>query len=54
MLKVGYLGRVAEDGKSAIASLWSVDDAGTQALMEAFYKDLKKGDISTTEALESI
>ena len=37
--------------KNAIASLWSVDDAGTQALMEAFYKDLKKGDISPTEAL---
>jgi CHAT domain-containing protein/lipopolysaccharide biosynthesis regulator YciM len=37
--------------KNAIASLWSVDDAGTQALMEAFYKELKKGDVSTTEAL---
>ncbi len=37
--------------KNAIASLWSVDDAGTQALMEIFYKELKKGDISPTEAL---
>ncbi|GBO54462.1 hypothetical protein APA_2410 [Pseudanabaena sp. lw0831] len=37
--------------KNAIASLWSVDDAGTQALMEVFYKELKKGDISPTEAL---
>ena len=37
--------------KSAIASLWSVDDVGTQALMEAFYKELKKGDVSPTEAL---
>lgn len=37
--------------KQAIASLWSVDDAGTQALMEVFYKELKKGDVSTTEAL---
>lgn len=37
--------------KNAIASLWSVDDAGTQALMEAFYKELKKGDVTTTEAL---
>ncbi len=37
--------------KNAIASLWSVDDAGTQALMEAFYKELKKDDVSPTEAL---
>ncbi|MFZ4728337.1 MAG: CHAT domain-containing protein [Pseudanabaena sp.] len=37
--------------KNAIASLWSVDDAGTQALMEIFYKELKKADISPTEAL---
>jgi len=37
--------------KTAIASLWNVDDVGTQALMEAFYKELKKGDVSSTEAL---
>jgi CHAT domain-containing protein/lipopolysaccharide biosynthesis regulator YciM len=37
--------------KNAIASLWSVNDAGTQALMEAFYRELKKGDVSSTEAL---
>jgi len=37
--------------KSAIASLWSVDDVGTQALMEAFYKELQKGDVSPTDAL---
>ncbi|WP_190303507.1 CHAT domain-containing protein [Pseudanabaena sp. UWO311] len=37
--------------KNAIASLWSVDDAGTQALMEAFYKELKKADVSPTESL---
>jgi CHAT domain-containing protein/uncharacterized protein HemY len=37
--------------KQAIASLWSVDDVGTQALMEAFYKELKTGNVTTAEAL---
>jgi CHAT domain-containing protein len=37
--------------KQAIASLWSVNDEGTQALMEAFYGELKKGNVSSTEAL---
>jgi CHAT domain-containing protein len=37
--------------KQAIASLWTVDDAGTQALMEAFYGELQKGDIPVAEAL---
>lgn len=37
--------------KQAIASLWSVDDVGTQALMEAFYKELKTGNVTTVEAL---
>ncbi|NMF59546.1 tetratricopeptide repeat protein [Pseudanabaena yagii GIHE-NHR1] len=37
--------------KQAIASLWSVNDEGTQALMEAFYSELKKGDVTPTEAL---
>ncbi len=37
--------------KQAIASLWSVNDEGTQALMEAFYDELKKGNVSSTEAL---
>ena len=38
--------------KQAIASLWKVDDAGTQALMEVFYQELKKGNITSTEALQ--
>jgi CHAT domain-containing protein len=37
--------------KQAIASFWSVDDVGTQALMEAFYKELKTGNVTTAEAL---
>jgi len=37
--------------KQAIASLWKVDDAGTQALMTAFYQELQKGDATVTEAL---
>jgi CHAT domain-containing protein len=37
--------------KNAIASLWNVNDEGTQALMSAFYDELKKGDVTSTEAL---
>ncbi|MCT7988414.1 CHAT domain-containing protein [Laspinema olomoucense] len=33
--------------KAAIASLWSVDDGGTQALMTAFYNSLKTGENKT-------
>ncbi|NMF57346.1 CHAT domain-containing protein [Pseudanabaena yagii] len=37
--------------KQAIASLWSVNDEGTQALMAAFYRELQKGEVTPIEAL---
>ncbi|MFN6516033.1 MAG: CHAT domain-containing protein [Nostoc sp. CreGUA01] len=37
--------------KAAIASLWSVDDGGTQALMSAFYNILSSEKLTKTEAL---
>jgi CHAT domain-containing protein len=37
--------------KAAIASLWQVSDDGTQALMQAFYNDIKTGDRSKAESL---
>jgi CHAT domain-containing protein len=37
--------------RAAIASLWSVDDGGTQALMSAFYHILASEKLTKTEAL---
>ncbi|MBW4686329.1 MAG: CHAT domain-containing protein [Komarekiella atlantica HA4396-MV6] len=37
--------------KAAIASLWAVDDGGTQALMSAFYATLPSGKLTKAEAL---
>ncbi|GAB4194382.1 MAG: hypothetical protein Fur006_40060 [Coleofasciculaceae cyanobacterium] len=37
--------------KAAIASLWSVSDGGTQALMDTFYAALQSDKITKTEAL---
>ncbi|MEO0869036.1 MAG: CHAT domain-containing protein, partial [Cyanobacteria bacterium J06642_11] len=37
--------------RAVIASLWQVDDGGTQALMNAFYLALRNG-FSKTEALQ--
>jgi CHAT domain-containing protein len=36
--------------RAVIASLWTVDDGGTQKLMDVFYANLKKG-VSATESL---
>jgi CHAT domain-containing protein/Flp pilus assembly protein TadD len=37
--------------RAAIASLWSVDDGGTQALMDAFYAALQQPGVSKADAL---
>ncbi|TYQ24099.1 CHAT domain-containing protein [Pseudanabaena sp. UWO311] len=50
ILGLGYQMQSA-GARVAIASLWKVNDAGTQALMTAFYGELQKGDITVTEAL---
>ncbi|MBF2029470.1 MAG: CHAT domain-containing protein [Oscillatoriales cyanobacterium C42_A2020_001] len=38
--------------KAAIASLWQVDDGGTQTLMTAFYTALKQGNLTKAAALQ--
>jgi CHAT domain-containing protein len=50
ILGLGYQMQRA-GARAAIASLWSVNDGGTQALMNAFYAILKKGNITKAEAL---
>jgi CHAT domain-containing protein/tetratricopeptide (TPR) repeat protein len=50
ILGLGYQMQSA-GARVAIASLWKVDDAGTQALMDTFYSELQKGDVSIAEAL---
>ncbi|WP_199306750.1 CHAT domain-containing protein [Anabaena sphaerica] len=37
--------------KASVASLWSVSDGGTQALMNEFYQVLKVGNVTKAEAL---
>ena len=50
ILGLGYQMQRA-GARAAIASLWTVDDGGTQALMNAFYGNLKKGNTTKAEAL---
>jgi CHAT domain-containing protein len=50
ILGLGYQFQRA-GARAAIASLWQVDDGGTQALMDAFYAGLKQG-MTKTQALQ--
>jgi len=50
ILGFGYLMQNA-GARAAIASLWSVSDGGTQALMNAFYELLTTGKFTKAEAL---
>jgi len=50
ILGFGYLMQEA-GARASIASLWSVDDGGTQALMNAFYGVLDNGKLTKAEAL---
>ncbi|NEP51535.1 MAG: CHAT domain-containing protein, partial [Moorea sp. SIO3C2] len=50
ILGFGYLMQNA-GADAAIASLWKVDDQGTQALMNKFYQVLKQGNVTKAEAL---
>ena len=50
ILGFGYLMQQA-GAKAVMASLWAVDDAGTQSLMDAFYKALVQGNLTKAQAL---
>lgn len=50
ILGIGYQFQLS-GARATIASLWSVDDGGTQSLMSAFYTLLQKGNITKAEAL---
>ena len=50
ILGFGYQVQLAR-AKAAIASLWQVDDEGTQTLMDLFYALLKSGNLPPVEAL---
>ncbi len=50
ILGLGYQTQIAGAG-AVIASLWKVDDVGTQTLMQKLYESLKQKDTSSSEAL---
>jgi CHAT domain-containing protein len=50
ILGFGYLIQQTS-ARASMSSLWSVDDGGTQALMDAFYAGLKQG-MTKTQALQ--
>ena len=50
ILGFGYSMQTA-GADAVVASLWSVDDGGTQLLMNAFYEALHRGGLSKAEAL---
>ena len=50
ILGFGYLMQKT-GARATIASLWSVDDGGSQALMNSFYKALQQGKMTKAEAL---
>ncbi len=50
ILGFGYLMQEA-GARASIASLWTVDDGGTQVFMNAFYRALQTGKMTKTEAL---
>ena len=50
ILGLGYQFQ-SRGARAAIASLWSVNDGGTQALMDAFYTKFKQGNFTKAEAL---
>jgi CHAT domain-containing protein len=37
--------------KASLATLWPVDDGGTQILMNAFYENLRKKEVTKAQAL---
>ena len=51
ILGFGYLMQVA-GARASMASLWAVDDGGTQILMHEFYDGLIRGGLSKAEALQ--
>ncbi len=51
ILGLGYQMQLT-GAKASIASLWTVSDGGTQSLMNNFYKILKAGNVTKSEALQ--